>query len=115
MTTDIPPAGLRAGKSAIVTGAGTGIGRAIARVFVREGAQVLAVDFNPETLRDAAAEIGAESFQADISREADVDHGQPGLSSGRGLPSGTVVVQYPSVARTISVSSPRIMTSNVAC
>jgi NAD(P)-dependent dehydrogenase (short-subunit alcohol dehydrogenase family) len=73
MTTDIPGAGLLAGKSAIVTGAGTGIGKAIARVFVREGAQVLAVDFNPGTLRAAAEEIGTPSIHADISRESDVE------------------------------------------
>jgi NAD(P)-dependent dehydrogenase (short-subunit alcohol dehydrogenase family) len=73
MVTDIPGAGLLKGKSAIVTGAGTGIGKAIARVFVREGAEVLAVDFNPETLRAAAAELGTPSIHADISRESDVE------------------------------------------
>ena len=73
MTSDIPGAGLLKGKSAIVTGAGTGIGKAIARVFLREGAEVLAVDFNPGTLREAVAELGTPSFQADISREAEVE------------------------------------------
>jgi NAD(P)-dependent dehydrogenase (short-subunit alcohol dehydrogenase family) len=73
MTSNIPSAGLLEGKAAIVTGAGTGIGRAIARVFVREGAKVLAVDFNIETLREAAAEIGTPGFVADISREAEVE------------------------------------------
>lgn len=73
MTTNIPGAGLLKGKSAIVTGAGTGIGKAIARVFVREGAEVLAVDFNPDTLRETAAEIGTPTFEADISREAEVE------------------------------------------
>ena len=73
MTISHPAAGLLKGKSAIVTGAGTGIGQAIARVFVREGAQVLAVDFNSDTLRSTAAEIGAPFLHADISREADVE------------------------------------------
>lgn len=72
MTSNIPSAGLLAGKSAIVTGAGTGIGQAIARVFVREGAQVLAVDFNADTLRASAEEIGAPFIHADISREDDI-------------------------------------------
>lgn len=40
-----------AGKQALVTGAGQGIGRAIAQAFLREGAATTAVDISPETLR----------------------------------------------------------------
>jgi NAD(P)-dependent dehydrogenase (short-subunit alcohol dehydrogenase family) len=73
MVRDIPAAGLLRGKSAIVTGAGTGIGRAIARVFVREGARVLAADFSgaQDSLRD---ELGGDviPFQADVTREEQV-------------------------------------------
>jgi NAD(P)-dependent dehydrogenase (short-subunit alcohol dehydrogenase family) len=74
MVKDIPPAGLLAGKSAIVTGAGTGIGKAIARVFVREGARVLAADFSGAQNR-LAEELGANliPFQADVTREEDVE------------------------------------------
>lgn len=74
MTSNIPGAGLLAGKSAIVTGVGTGIGRAIARVFVREGARVLGADFSgaEEELR---AELGPDftPIHADVSSEADVE------------------------------------------
>ena len=38
------------GKTALVTAAGQGIGRATAEAFVREGARVLAVDINPDLL-----------------------------------------------------------------
>ena len=36
------------GRVAVVTGAGAGIGRAIARAFVAEGARVLVAELNPE-------------------------------------------------------------------
>ena len=42
------------GKVAIVTGAASGIGRASAILFAREGARVLAVDKNTEGLRETA-------------------------------------------------------------
>ena len=34
------------GKIAVITGAGSGMGRASAKIFVREGARVLAVDIS---------------------------------------------------------------------
>ncbi len=46
------------GKVAIVTGASRGIGRAIAEVFVREGARVAICGRKQETLDQAAREIG---------------------------------------------------------
>jgi len=66
------------GQFAIVTGAGRGIGRAIANVYAREGAAVLCVDKDEETARRTAAEIAAtgvrgEAVRADLTVEADVE------------------------------------------
>jgi NAD(P)-dependent dehydrogenase (short-subunit alcohol dehydrogenase family) len=62
-----------AGKAAVITGAGQGIGRACAEVFVREGAQVLAVDISGAE-EACAAELGSAvcAFHADVSVEADI-------------------------------------------
>src|SRR3954451_22760493 len=48
-----------AGKSAIVTGAGRGIGTAIARKFLQEGARLLICDIAAERLEGAARDLGA--------------------------------------------------------
>ncbi|WP_173096127.1 SDR family NAD(P)-dependent oxidoreductase [Actinomadura verrucosospora] len=53
-----------AGRSAIVTGAGDGIGRGVARRFAAEGARVLVAELNPETGERVAGEL-AEEFGAD--------------------------------------------------
>jgi NAD(P)-dependent dehydrogenase (short-subunit alcohol dehydrogenase family) len=64
-------------KVALITGAGGGIGRAAARVFSREGARVVVVDFDEKTGRatvDAVtAQGGVATFvRADVSQTADV-------------------------------------------
>jgi 3alpha(or 20beta)-hydroxysteroid dehydrogenase len=60
-----------AGKSAIVTGAASGIGLAITRRFLAAGARVLMVDRRADGAA-IAADLGAGFFQADISHEAEV-------------------------------------------
>lgn len=52
------------GKRAMVTGAGSGIGRASAKLFAAEGAAVLVVDKVPEAVAETAAQIAAEGGQA---------------------------------------------------
>jgi NAD(P)-dependent dehydrogenase (short-subunit alcohol dehydrogenase family) len=65
------------GKRAIVTGAGSGIGRASARLFAREGARVLAVDRAADAVEETARMIREEggrglAMAADAGAEADV-------------------------------------------
>lgn len=60
------------GKTAIVTGAGSGIGRATATLFTEVGARVLFVDVVEDAVREAAAAVGADYAVCDISDEAQV-------------------------------------------
>lgn len=65
------------GKVAIVTGAASGIGRASAIAFAREGARVVVADQNEQAGKETAAAIAAEGHEAhfiavDVSREADI-------------------------------------------
>ena len=48
------------GKVAIITGAGRGIGRAMARRFAAEGAKVAVTSFTPATIETLAAELNAQ-------------------------------------------------------
>ena len=63
-----------AGKVTIVTGAGSGIGRASAIRFAEEGARVTCVDVNREAVEAVASEIGDQAFAvvADVSVAAQV-------------------------------------------
>ncbi|MGA0596160.1 SDR family NAD(P)-dependent oxidoreductase [Enterovirga sp. CN4-39] len=69
--------GRLAGKRAIVTGAGSGIGRASARLFAAEGAVVLAVDRDEEAVGEtvrsivSAGQVGI-ALSADAGSEPDV-------------------------------------------
>jgi meso-butanediol dehydrogenase / (S,S)-butanediol dehydrogenase / diacetyl reductase len=58
------------GKIAIITGAGSGIGAATARVFVAEGATVVLADKNFSTAKAVATELGqnASALEVDVSK-----------------------------------------------
>jgi 2-keto-3-deoxy-L-fuconate dehydrogenase len=59
-----------AGKTAFVTAAGQGIGRAVALAFVREGARVIATDINALALETLAAETGCTTLKLDATDPA---------------------------------------------
>ncbi|HLG66950.1 MAG TPA: SDR family NAD(P)-dependent oxidoreductase, partial [Acidimicrobiales bacterium] len=66
------------GKSCVITGAGSGVGRASALVFAREGARVLCADVRDdwaaETVRLVEKQGGtAVAVACDVTREADVE------------------------------------------
>jgi NAD(P)-dependent dehydrogenase (short-subunit alcohol dehydrogenase family) len=63
------------GKTAIVTGAGSGIGQACAQAFAREGARVVLVGRRREYLKQTAANIQRDVLfcEGDVSKIADVN------------------------------------------
>lgn len=60
------------GKTAVITGAASGIGRTMARRFAAEGATVIAVDIDGDRLAKVAAELGCEAIVADLGTDAGV-------------------------------------------
>ncbi|MBB5685906.1 SDR family NAD(P)-dependent oxidoreductase [Sphingobium boeckii] len=71
-------AGLLAGKVVIVTGGGSGIGRAAAILFAQEGAQVCVLDRDEEAAGSAVAQIEeaglkAAAWPTDVSQESDIE------------------------------------------
>ncbi len=62
-------------KVAIVTGAGSGIGLAIAQTFAREGAKVAMLDVNEKAARAAASSIGkaAIAIRCDVVKKSEIE------------------------------------------
>lgn len=62
-----------AGKVVLVTGAASGIGRATATLFAKEGADVVVVDVDHEAGDAVAAEIGGVFARADVSKPEQIE------------------------------------------
>jgi NAD(P)-dependent dehydrogenase (short-subunit alcohol dehydrogenase family) len=63
-----------AGRVAVITGAGSGIGYATAMRLASEGAKVVVVDMNPESGNAVAKEIGGTFVSADVTNEKEVEN-----------------------------------------
>ncbi len=63
------------GRKAIVTGAASGIGKAIVTLFAQEGARVAVLDLDLDGAKAVAAEIGGHAFalKVDVAKEASVN------------------------------------------
>src|SRR5438094_8425762 len=73
----------RSGKVALITGGGTGIGRAIALAFTREGASVTVAGRRLEKLREVIGEVQKEggaglAMECDVGRAKDVERAVTG-------------------------------------
>jgi len=60
-------------KVALITGGGSGIGKASCIAFAREGAKVVVVDLKKETAEATAKEVGGVAFAADVSKASDAE------------------------------------------
>lgn len=75
------------GKTALVTGAGSGIGRSVAERFAREGAVAVISDRDVDAAKDVASALpGAIALELDISDEASVEAGFAELASTGNIP-----------------------------
>ncbi len=64
------------GKTALITGAARGIGRAFAEAYVREGARVAIADIDIDRARETVSDIGSSAIavEMDVTEQVSIDH-----------------------------------------
>ena len=87
------------GRSAVVTGAASGIGRVIAARLAAAGARVIALDVDGDAVRRLAAEIGGIAVAMDLSDPAAIDGFEPSgatiLVNSAGLQHVAPIEEFP--------------------
>ena len=66
-------AGKLEGKVALITGTGSGIGYATAKLFLEEGAKIIAVDYSEEAMKNWNDVENAVPLIADVTKEDDIE------------------------------------------
>jgi meso-butanediol dehydrogenase/(S,S)-butanediol dehydrogenase/diacetyl reductase len=111
-----------AGKVALVTGSGQGIGRAIALRLARDGADIALVDINSQKIEQVAAEVvalgrRATTFVADVSDLAQVtaavDHAQAHLGNFDIMVNNAGIAQIAPLLEVTPEQVERVMNINV--
>lgn len=110
------------GKVALVTGAGQGIGRAIALRLASDGADIAIVDVNEGKMRDVAAEVRtsarkATTFKADVTKRDDVyaaiDHAEKELGGFDIIINNAGIAQVQPLSEVTSEELEKILKVNV--
>ena len=93
-----------AGKDAVVTGAGSGIGKAVALLLARQGARVTILDINEDHAHVVAEEIEAAGGKA-AAGQADVSNQQEVVALFAGLPRLDILVNSAGISHIGTVES----------